>query len=434
MRNKLTFICTVAAFSGFLYGLQSVMTGAIPFLRIYFNLNDSAIGLAASASTFGGILGTLLGGPCSDRYGRRQTLAMSGILFIIFPIASALVSNFSLFVALRFLTGISLGISSVVAPMYIAEVATANRRGQLVSYFQLFMVSGILISFVASWLLISYGNVSWRYMMIVPAIPAIFFLWAIFRIPESPQWLLQQGKTEKAKSLAEANQLNLELLHESTSKKSTNNYRILFAPKYRRVIVMGIILAVFQQFVGIAPIITYAPSIFMSAGLSESAGFFSTILLGLSNLIFTIVSAWSVDRWGRKPLLIIGLGVIFLSLSLLSSFFYLHVNAGMLSAALLLIYQAAFALSVGPLLWVMLSEIFPLEIKGLASSIANFSLWFSSAFISLFFPPIVAAVGEGNVFAFFAISALIYLFFILLKVPETRNRKLEVITRALTQK
>ena len=400
--------CTVAL-GGFLVGFDAtVISGAVPFIRDYFNLGGESGGLqlgwAVSSLGWGAMAGNLAAGFLNDRFGRRTVLLLAAALFLASSLTAAFAASFAVFVVARICGGLGVGTAILTAPMYIAEIAPARLRGRLVSLNQLMIVIGISVSFFSNYFLLSLGDSSWRWMLGVQAIPATLFFLLLMRVPESPRW---QVPTRSF------------------------NWRELLTARLRWVLLFGFGIAFFQQATGINAIFYYLPTIFGQAGGGLATAFGQSVFVGLVNLGFTFVAIWLVDRLGRKPLLLIGLTGM--SMALLTISWSFHTGAApMVILIAIATYVASFAISLGPVMWVLLSEIFPDEQRAAAIGVVGFWNSLVSASITLLFPKELSSWGPDGTFLAYGLIAGVGLLFIAVFAPETRGRTLEELAQILT--
>lgn len=429
------FVSIVAAIGGLLFGFDTgVISGAIPFITEQFNLNTVQEGFAVSNLLIGCIIGVSFGGILSDRYGRKKILIVSALFFILSAILSALTRTFMELVLARFIGGLAVGVASMLSPMYIAEIAPAKIRGRLVSLNQFTIVGGILLSYFTNWLLVDTGPNNWRWMLAFETLPAGLFFIAFLFVPESPRWLIKQNLGERALAIltkvggrkhaeAEINEIK------SMLDKEEGSISELMKPGLRMVLLVGVLLAVFQQITGINTVLYYAPKIFLRAGYENaSSAFFASVIIGATNLICTIIAISTIDRFGRKPLLLIGLAGMGISFGLAG----LSMQSATIGATWILIplimYVGFFAMSLGPVVWVLLSEIFPTKIRGRAMSIATMVLWISCFIVSQTFPWLVEKIGEKTFYMYAGICAVAFVF-VRLMVTETKGKSLEEIEK-----
>lgn len=429
----------VAALGGLLFGFDiSVISGTIPFLEKEFELDEVALGWAVSSGIIGCIPGALLAGRPSDVFGRKKVLIASAVLFAISAIGSGIAASLTEFFIYRFVGGIAVGMASILSPLYIAEIAPAPLRGRLVSINQLTIVIGILLAYFNNYLLLDLGEDSWRWMLASETLPAILFFVFLFFVPESPRWLIKKGEDEKALEILSKigssayGKIELSIIKSSLVNETKSKVKDLFRPKIRIVLLIGILLAVFQQFSGINVIFFYAPKIFEQTGDALDSALLQTILIGVVNLSFTFVAIWFIDRIGRKKLLLAGSLGMTLCYILLGYFFYTDQLNGIHVLVVILACIAFYASSLAPVTWVLISEIFPNKIRGMAMAVATFFLWVASFVLTLTFP-IMMEVFEGafTFWIYAGVCALSFLF-VLKLVPETKNKSLEEIEKELT--
>ncbi len=372
-----TLLSIVAALGGLLFGYDTaVVAGAIGFLRNHFDLNAAETGFAASSALIGCILGAATAGTLSDRFGRKRALILSAMLFIVSAVWSAIPSTLTEFAIARIIGGIGVGMASMLSPLYIAEIAPAEIRGRLVAFNQFAIVSGILLVYFVNYTIAGIGDeawdtaIGWRWMFGSETLPALLFMIALLAIPESPRWLVKQGETARAKSILqrlsgpEQATRDLEAITEAIRHEGSS-LRDLLKPGLRRALLVGMALAILQQITGINVFMYYAPEIFKSLGSGTDVALLQTVIIGACNVVFTIVAIRTVDRWGRKPLLILGSGGMALSLVGLGWAAYSGTTAAWV-LVFILGYIACFAMSMGPVVWVVLSEIFPTRLRGRA--------------------------------------------------------------------
>ncbi|WEG14812.1 sugar porter family MFS transporter [Pullulanibacillus sp. KACC 23026] len=435
-----TLVSIVAAVGGLLFGYDtSVISGAIGFMQTKFHLNSAMQGWVVSCLLIGAIIGAALAGFLSDRFGRKKMLIISGLLFTIGSIISALSPTINLFVIARIIGGIGIGISSTLVPLYIAEIAPSKNRGRLVSLNQLAVVIGISAIYFVNKAIVNAGdqswdvNYSWRWMLGCGLIPGLLFVFLLLLVPESPRWLEKQGFDEKAFKLLEkingTDQAKKELadIKNSIQKEASGSIRLLFKPGFRIALIIGVVLAILQQVTGINAIMYYAPEIFKKVGAGTNASLTETIIVGLVNFLFTLVSLWLIDKVGRKTLLIIGSAVMTISLAVVGfEFSSAHPN-GTLVLFFILLFVAAFAVSFGPIVWLVIAEIFPTNIRGRATAIASVALWLADFVVSQFFPILLGKTGPATTFFIFAILSLFAFIFSATVVRETKGKSLEEI-------
>lgn len=452
-------VSLVAALGGFLFGYDWVVIGgAKPFYEAYFNLTSSfQIGWAMSNALVGCLIGAAISGYITDKLGRKKVLIVAGFLFTLSAVATALAETFSFFVLMRMAGGVAIGLASTVSPMYIAEMAPSTHRGKLVSLNQMTIVLGILAAQIANWLIADTlpeeatramildtwnGQFGWRWMFGAEALPAIVFFVLAFRIPESPRWLIKQNRVQEAQRVLSGIGGNdyaqtQSFLIEETVTDDGGRVRLaeLFSPKILPVLMIGIGLAVFQQWCGINVIFNYAEEVFTSAGYDINQMLVNIIFTGTANLIFTFVALKTVDRWGRKTLLLIGSGALAV-IYLLMAFFYYTQLIGWHMLVLVVAAISFYAMSLAPVTWVFISEIFPNRIRGAAMSVCVFSLWTASLVLTYTFPILNEGLGEGPkgtalTFGIYALICILGFILIYRKLPETKGKSLEELEREL---
>ncbi len=430
----------VAALGGLLFGYDTaVISGAIGFLSSRFELDAVWKGWAASCALVGCIIGAGTAGVISDRLGRKTALMLSAVLFLVSAIGTAVPRNLLEFILCRIMGGLGVGVASMLSPLYIAEVAPASIRGRLVSINQFTIVLGMLVVYFVNARIAGLGDESWnvawgwRWMFGSAALPALLFLILLFQVPESPRWLTKQGQEGRALEIltrvrgAAAAGRELEEI-QSTIAQESGSVRQLWQPGLRAALAVGIGLAVLQQVTGINVVLYYAPEIFKTTGMVSTEAINDTVIVGIVNLLFTLVAFGVVDRLGRKPLLMIAAAGMGLSLALLGYFFVLERFEGPWVLLFTLAYVASFAVAMGPVVWVVISEIFPTRVRGRAMSIATVCLWISCFAVSQFFPLMLETL-HGSVFFIYAFLCAVAFVFVAVFVPETKGKTLEEIER-----
>lgn len=447
-------ISLVAAMGGLLFGYDWVVIGgAKPFYEEFFHLTNSLqIGWAMSSALLGCLIGSVISGGLSDSFGRKRLLIISGFLFVISAIGTGLATSFNLFVWFRILGGMGIGLASNLSPMYIAEVAPAEMRGRFVSINQLTIVIGVLLAQIVNWLIAQpvaenadsveilnswNGQVGWRWMFAAETVPAILFFILMFFVPESPRWLIKNGRTASAeKILAKvggmtfARQGITEILNTLENEIEHVNFKDLLQPKLVKILFLGIFLAVFQQWCGINTIFYYAEEVFSAAGYGVSDIMLNIVITGSINLIFTFLAIHTVDRWGRKILMLIGAGGLALVYLLIGGGYFLHFK-GLTVLVLVVTAIAIYSFTLAPIVWVLISEIFPNRIRGAAVSIAVFSLWAASLILTYSFPFLNNRLGTAGTYWLYAGICFVGFTVIFKKLPETKGKSLEEIEREL---
>lgn len=442
-RLNIGFVALTVALGGFLLGFDAtVISGVVPFIREYFDLSgvsgDLKLGFAVSSLGWGAMAGNAIAGALSDRFGRRRVLLGTALLFVLSSLLAASATSFASFVAARIVGGIAVGNAILIAPIYIAEIAPAGKRGGLVSLNQLMIVIGISASFFSNYFLLGVGDHNWRWMLGVQMVPALLYFTLLWFVPESPRWLLLKGRDHAAlQVLAKVHgeqqaRESLSEIHQSLAAKTVSRgFRGLLDRRVRLVMIIALGLAFFQQITGINAVFYYLPTIFAKAGGAVNDAFLQAVMVGLVNVGMTFVAIWLIDKLGRKPLLIAGIAGMALSLFCISWAFSQDSYNAKLVLAAIVGFVASFAISLGPVMWVLLSEIFPNEQRAAAISVAGFWNSLVSASVTFIFPWLQSTLGPGGTFLAFGIFASAALLFVLLLVPETKGRTLEQLESEL---
>lgn len=440
-RGYVLLIALVAAFGGFLFGYDTaVVAGAIGFLKAHFQLSADLTGWAASSMLVGCMAGAMLAGPLGDRYGRKRCLLLCAFLFALSSIGSALPQTLSQFTWSRFAGGIAIGAASMLSPLYIAEVAPESIRGMLVALYQLAIVLGILVVFFVDLQIQRLGNEAWnvqsgwRWMFASLVLPSVLFGFFLLLVPESPRWLMKAGRREAAiivlqRILGQDHAEREAAQIDDALRQEEGHWAELFKPGYRRALLIGTGLAVFGQFSGINAIMYYAPEIFKAAGAGTDSAFSQTVIVGMVNVVFTFVAIALVDKSGRKPLLLAGTLVQAFSLALIGWIFWQGSQGPALLGDILL-FVAAFAVAMGPIPWIVNSEIFPTKLRGRAMAAAIFMLWLADFAVTQTFPRLRESAGPAATFWIYAGCSLLSTVFVAWLVPETKGRTLEEIERS----
>jgi len=455
-RFYLARICFVASLGGLLFGFDTaVISGTFSMVESQFSLSKLQVGWFGSSALVGCLLGALLGGSLSDRLGRRLLLIIASLLLLISAAGSCLPPNLTVLIIARLVGGLGVGIASVLAPLYISELAPPRIRGRLVAFYQLSIVIGILLSYYSNWWLLSFSQTHgqalmgwdlarrvmitevWRAMFGAEMIPGILFLLLLFGIPESPRWLIAHGAAAEGRTIlnringpetatAEWQEIQAALAEEEGTLAE------LLRPGLRRALLVGIGLSFFGQLTGVNIVIYYGPIVLEQAGVKLGGALSYQVIIGFINLIFTLLALWKIDRWGRRPLLVGGMGFVTLWLSIIALQFSLEVESALLIGVALCGYMACVAVSICAVIWVITGEIFPNRVRGRAMSIATFVNW-ATNFISVFlFPWYVARFGVHTGFFTFAAICLLATLFFAKSVPETKGKSLEQIERYWT--
>jgi sugar porter (SP) family MFS transporter len=445
------FIASVSAMGGLLFGYDWVVIGgAKPFYERFFGIvgSTSLQAWAMSCALIGCIVGAVASGVISERFGRKKPLVLSALLFVVASVGTGLSDTYTLFVVFRIIGGVGIGLASAISPMYIAEIAPSHLRGRFVSLNQLTIVIGILLAQVINLLIaekvpenvtdefirLSWnGQVGWRWMFYACAVPALAFFVLAFIVPESPRWLIKMGKTGKALDTLEKIGGESYAREEVGKIQETLNVvaekvdlKELLNRKYRFVLLVGIVLAVFQQWCGINTVFNYAEEIFTAAGYGVSDTLFNIVITGSVNLIFTLVAMFTVDNWGRKKLMVLGsIGLSAIYILLGSAFFFGFKGIPVLTLVVAAI--AVYAMSLAPIVWVILSEIFPNRVRGAAMALATFVLWIACFILTYTFPILNSSLGAAGTFWVYAGVCLLGFLFIVKNLPETKGKSLEEI-------
>ena len=440
MNNRKVFLWSlVVALGGFLFGFDTaVISGAEQSIQAYWTLTSVEHGLTVSIALIGTVIGSLVGGIPCERIGRRNTLMVIAAMYLVSSLGTAFATNWHVFLLFRFLGGLGVGASSVTAPVYISEIAPANKRGRLVALFQFNIVLGILLSYFSNYLIGQEGETAWRWMLGVQAFPSLLFLILLQLIPESPRWLiLKKGKLEEAAAVLKevmpiGYEVEIENIKNSRQQNSGSaNGNQLLSRKYRFPVLLAVAFAVFNQVSGINAIIYYAPRIFEMTGLGRNSSLLSTVGIGMVNFIFTIIAINFIDRIGRKTLMLIGSIGLIATLGLVAQAFYSHNFSGWSVIIYLLFYIAFFALSQGAVIWVFIAEIFPNQVRAKGQTLGSSTHWVMAAIIAFSFPMLAEKLGGGNTFLFFSIMMVLQLLFVWKVMPETKGKSLEQIERTL---
>jgi len=441
-KRKVIVWSVTVAIGGFLFGFDTaVISGAEEAIQQYWNLTAFEHGFTISVALIGTILGALTGSIPSDKYGRKKTLILIAITYLIASIGSAISTNWYLFIFFRFLGGVGVGASSVTAPVYISEISPAAYRGRLVMMFQFNVVLGILISYLSNYLigqLMGGHDASWRLMLGIQAIPSLLFFIMLRFVPETPRWLvLKRNKIDEARNILKV--INPEMYEADLQNIIANNHEeqkmdaagTLFTKNNRLPIFMAICFAVFNQVSGINAIIYYAPRIFEMAGLGRQSSLLSTAGIGFVNFLFTMLAINFIDKIGRRTLMLIGSIGLIATLGLVSRTFYTEDFSGFGITIYLMMYIAFFAFSQGAVIWVFISEIFPNNVRAKGQTLGSFTHWVMAAIITFLFPILAEKLGGGNTFLFFSVMMVLQLLFVLKIMPETKGKSLEQIEKTL---
>jgi MFS transporter, SP family, arabinose:H+ symporter len=438
MNARIFFWSLTSALAGFLFGFDTVViSGAEKTIQALWGLSPGIHGIAMASALYGTVVGSLIGGWPADRFGRKPTLLWIGVLYLIGAIGSGLAPNITVFIIARVIGGLGIGISTVVAPMYISEIAPPQHRGRLAGMFQFNIVFGILVAFVSNALLAGIGYNAWRWMLGVAAFPSLLYAVLCLSLPESPRWLLSR-KGDRAAALKvlqraqpelPASQIAAEadaITAASTEQASSGQF---WTRRLRKPIMLAILVAFFNQLSGINAILYFAPRIFELTGLGAKAALLQSIGIGLTNLVFTFVGLWLIDRLGRRTLLYIGSFGYIISLGLTAwAFFTQHLS---IVPICIFAFIASHSIGQGAVIWVLISEIFPNRHRAEGQALGSFTHWIFAALLTTFFPRMVSAFPPGYVFAFFAGMMVLQLIWVATAVPETKGVPLEMIQKQL---
>ena len=422
----LYFICAVSAMGGLLFGYDWVVIGgAKPFYELYFGISDSPVmqGVAMSTALIGCLVGAMVAGAAADKYGRKPLLTVSAVLFTVSAIGTGLFNDFTLFNIARFVGGMGIGVASALAPMYIAEVSPASIRGRMVSLNQMTIVLGILAAQIANLLLARDTSVAesqawnvawgWRWMFWAETVPAAAFLVMSFLIPESPVFLRMKAAATPQHS-------------EQAGRRE------LTQAKYGRVLLLGLVIAVFQQWCGTNVIFNYAQEIFVGAGFDVDGMFINIVITGIANVVFTFVALYTIERWGRRTLMLIGAGGLGLIYLTLGTCYFLEVK-GFAMVCLVVTAISVYAMTLGPVTWTLLAEIFPNRIRGVAMATCTFALWVGCCTLTFSFPSMNAALGSSGTFWIYSGICLCAFLFLFRRCPETKGKSLEELEKELVK-
>ena len=434
-KGFLYFICAVSAMGGLLFGYDWVVIGgAKPFYELYFGISDSPVmqGVAMSTALVGCLIGAMVAGAAADRFGRKPLLTVAAMLFTVSAIATGLFNDFTLFNIARFIGGVGIGVASALSPMYIAEVSPTAIRGRMVSLNQMTIVLGILAAQVVNMLLARETSVAesqawnvdwgWRWMFWAETLPAALFLFMSFFIPESPVFL-------KIKS-GERLEVSGERIDLPQNTSLTSHLSTLTSKKYRKVLLLGLVIAVFQQWCGTNVIFNYAQDIFVGAGFDVDGMFINIVITGIANVIFTIIALYTIEKWGRRTLILLGAGGLGLIYLTLGTCYFLEVK-GVMMVVLVVSAISVYAMTLGPVTWTLLAEIFPNRVRGIAMATCTFALWVGCCTLTFSFPSMNAALGSSGTFWIYSAICGCAFVFLFRNCPETKGKSLEQLEKEL---
>ena len=439
-KSFLYFICAVSAMGGLLFGYDWVVIGgAKPFYELFFGITESPVlqGVAMSTALIGCLAGAMVAGAAADRFGRKPLLTTSAVLFTVSAVATGLFNDFILFNIARFIGGVGIGVASALSPMYIAEVSPSAIRGRMVSLNQMTIVLGILAAQIVNMLLAQDTSVAesqawnlawgWRWMFWAETVPAALFLVMSFFIPESPVYLgLKNGRIEKLKS-------DEKLKSCSSDEKDFNSSIFqIFNSSYKKVLMLGLVIAVFQQWCGTNVIFNYAQEIFTGAGYDVDGMFIDIVITGIANVLFTFVALYTIERWGRRTLMLIGAGGLGLIYLTLGTCYFMEVK-GVMMVVLVVTAISIYAMTLGPVTWTLLAEIFPHRVRGIAMATCTFALWVGCCTLTFSFPSMNAALGSSGTFWIYSAICVSAFIFLWRCCPETKGKSLEELERELVK-
>jgi len=433
-------VSALAALNGLLFGFDTgIISGAFLFIQDSFVMSPLVEGIIVSGAMAGAAAGAAVGGQLADRLGRRRLILIAAIVFFIGSFTMAVAPNVPVLVAGRLIDGVAIGFASIVGPLYISEIAPPAIRGGLTSLNQLMVTTGILLSYFVNYAFADAG--AWRWMLGAGMVPAVVLAIGILKMPESPRWLFEHGRKDEARAVLKRTRSGgveeeLGEIEETVETQSETGVRDLLAPWLRPALVVGLGLAVFQQITGINAVIYYAPTILESTGLGNVASILATVGIGTINVVMTVVAIMLVDRVGRRRLLLVGVGGMVATLAVLGTVFYLPGlggGLGIIATISLMLFVSFFAIGLGPVFWLLISEIYPLSVRGSAMGVVTVANWGANLLVSLTFPVLTDGVGTSATFWLFGLCSLVGLLFVYRFVPETKGRTLEAIEDDLRQ-
>lgn len=440
-KGFLYFICAVSAMGGLLFGYDWVVIGgAKPFYELYFGIGGSPVmqGVAMSTALVGCLVGAMVAGAAADKFGRKPLLVTAAVLFTVSAVATGIFNDFTLFNVARFIGGVGIGVASALSPMYIAEVSPADIRGRMVSLNQMTIVLGILAAQVVNMLLARETSVAesqawniawgWRWMFWAETVPAALFLLMSFFIPESPVFIKLRTERLEVRGM---NTSQAQILPTKVITPLSSQLSILASKKYSKVLLLGLVIAVFQQWCGTNVIFNYAQEIFVGAGFDVDGMFINIVITGIANVIFTFVALYTIEKWGRRTLILIGAGGLGLIYLTLGTCYFMEVK-GLLMVCLVVAAISVYAMTLGPVTWTLLAEIFPHRVRGIAMATCTFALWVGCCTLTFSFPSMNAALGSSGTFWIYSAICACAFVFLWNRCPETKSKSLEQLEQELT--
>ena len=440
-KGFLYFICAVSAMGGLLFGYDWVVIGgAKPFYELYFGIGGSPVmqGVAMSTALVGCLVGAMVAGAAADKFGRKPLLVTAAVLFTVSAVATGIFNDFTLFNVARFIGGVGIGVASALSPMYIAEVSPADIRGRMVSLNQMTIVLGILAAQVVNMLLARETSVAesqawniawgWRWMFWAETVPAALFLLMSFFIPESPVFIKLRNERLEVRGI---NTSQAQILPTKVITPLSSQLSILTSKKYSKVLLLGLVIAVFQQWCGTNVIFNYAQEIFVGAGFDVDGMFINIVITGIANVIFTFVALYTIEKWGRRTLILIGAGGLGLIYLTLGTCYFMEVK-GLLMVCLVVAAISVYAMTLGPVTWTLLAEIFPHRVRGIAMATCTFALWVGCCTLTFSFPSMNAALGSSGTFWIYSAICACAFVFLWNRCPETKGKSLEQLEQELT--
>ena len=440
-KGFLYFICAVSAMGGLLFGYDWVVIGgAKPFYELYFGIGGSPVmqGVAMSTALVGCLVGAMVAGAAADKFGRKPLLVTAAVLFTVSAVATGIFNDFTLFNVARFIGGVGIGVASALSPMYIAEVSPADIRGRMVSLNQMTIVLGILAAQVVNMLLARETSVAesqawniawgWRWMFWAETVPAALFLLMSFFIPESPVFIKLRNERLEVRGM---NTSQAQILPTKVITPLSSQLSVLTSKKYSKVLLLGLVIAVFQQWCGTNVIFNYAQEIFVGAGFDVDGMFINIVITGIANVIFTFVALYTIEKWGRRTLILIGAGGLGLIYLTLGTCYFMEVK-GLLMVCLVVAAISVYAMTLGPVTWTLLAEIFPHRVRGIAMATCTFALWVGCCTLTFSFPSMNAALGSSGTFWIYSAICACAFVFLWNRCPETKGKSLEQLEQELT--